>query len=491
MPAMTPTAGGAQRRRRPGSPAASGAGAKPVASASATRPDAGSPRREEGRTSSPVSSTDRALAEIDALAFATDPASERALREGLAGCRDGQVWPGGLRTAAAALSQGHSPRLLFVDLDETPYPAGAIHELAAVCEVETVVIALGSDDTARFSREILLAGVSDYLVKPVTAPAVREAAVRAASPGAGGAAEGWLVGFAGTGGSGATTLAAATALLAAERGRYVSVLDLNRTFPALSFLLDVEPASGLVELLSNVARASLHPEMVDGMRAQRSDRIAVYGYPWNAVPPPLAPVWAVCELLVELQRRSHLVIVDGMDDPATRQTLLAIVDARVLVVEPTAAGAASAAHLLARLGPLLDQDWPFVLVQNHTRAFKANAGALALRNAGVATAPDVAVPFEPTLPAITDRGWPQGRLPRSLREPLARLTDRILIPRGSEERVTAAGHPAAAQAASRPSPAPAGRSGPSRGSSARSRPSPVRSALRRLLPVRTARPRPA
>ena len=129
MPAMTPTAGGAQRRRRPGSPAASGAGAKPIASASATRSDAGSPRREEGRTSSPVSSTDRALAEIDALAFATDPASERALREGLAGCRDGQVWPGGLRTAAAALGQGQSPRILFVDLDETPYP-GRSHSRA-------------------------------------------------------------------------------------------------------------------------------------------------------------------------------------------------------------------------------------------------------------------------------------------------------------------------------------------------------------------------
>ena len=351
MPAMTPTAGGAQRRRQPGSPAASGAGAKPVASASATRPDAGSPRREEGRTSSPVSSTDRALAEIDALAFATDPASERALREGLAGCRDGQVWPGGLRTAAAALGQGQSPRILFVDLDETPYPAGAIHELAAVCEVGTVVIALGSDDSARSSREILLAGVSDYLVKPVTALAVRKAAVRAAGSAANGSAEGWLVGFAGTGGSGATTLAAATALLAAERGRYVSVLDLNRTFSALSFLLDVEPAGGLVDLLSTVARASLHPDMVDGMRAARSDRIAVYGYSWSVEPPPLAPVWAVCELLVELQRRSHLVIVDGMDDPATRQTLLAMVDARVLVVEPTATGAASAVRMMARLGP--------------------------------------------------------------------------------------------------------------------------------------------
>ena len=491
MPAMTPAAGGAQRRRRPGSPAASGAGAKPVASASATRPDAGSPRREEGRTSSPVSSTDRALAEIDALAFATDPASERALREGLAGCRDGQVWPGGLRTAAAALGQGQSPRILFVDLDETPYPAGAIHELAAVCEVGTVVIALGSDDSARSSREILLAGVSDYLVKPVTALAVREAAVRAAGSAANGSAEGWLVGFAGTGGSGATTLAAATALLAAERGRYVSVLDLNRTFSALSFLLDVEPAGGLVDLLSTVARASLHPDMVDGMRAARSDRIAVYGYSWSVEPPPLAPVWAVCELLVELQRRSHLVIVDGMDDPATRQTLLAMVDARVLVVEPTATGAASAVRMMARLGPILDHDWPFVLVQNHTREFKARAGGHALGRAGVAAAPDVVVPFEPTLPSVTDRGWPQGRLPRTLREPLTRLTDRILASTSSQDTMTAGPDPAAAQAAAHASPAPAGRSRSLPGSSARPGPSAVRRALRRLLPLGPARPRAA
>jgi pilus assembly protein CpaE len=455
------------------------------------------------------------------------------------------VWPGGLRTAAAALGQGQSPRILIMDLDETPYPAGAIHELAAVCEVGTVVIALGSDDSARSSREILLAGVSDYLVKPVTAAAVREAAVRAAGSAANGSAEGWLVGFAGTGGSGATTLAAATALLAyylvkpvtaaavreaavraagsaangsaegwlvgfagtggsgattlaaatallaAERGRYVSVLDLNRTFSALSFLLDVEPAGGLVDLLSTVARASLHPDMVDGMRAVRSDRIAVYGYPWSVESPPLAPVWAVCELLVELQRRSHLVIVDGMDDPATRQTLLAMVDARVLVVEPTATGAASAIRMMARLGPILDHDWPFVLVQNHTREFKARAGGQALGRAGVAAAPDVVVPFEPTLPSVTDRGWPQDRLPRTLREPLTKLTDRVLASAGSQDTMTAGPDPAGAQAAAHASPAPAGRSRSLPGSSARPGPSAVRRALRRLLPLRTARPRAA
>ena len=495
MSAMNPTAGGAQRRQRPDPLAASGAGATPAASALANRPGARSPTREGQSNSHAVPRPDPALAEIDALAFATDPRSERALREGLSDFQDAHVWPGDLRAAAAALGQGHSPRLVFVDIDGIPYPAGAVYELSAVCEVGTVVIALGSDDTARFSREILLAGVSDYLVKPITAAAVRESAARVAGAAARGttrgAAEGWLVGFAGTGGSGATTLAAATALLAAERGRYVSVLDLNRTFSTLSFLLDVEPAGGLVDLLSTVARASLHPEMVDGMRAERSARIAVYGYPWSAVPPPLAPVWAVCELLVELQRRSHLVIVDGMDDPAARQTLLAMVDARVLVVEPTATGTASAARMTARIAPMIDQDWPVVLVQNHTRAFEARAGAQALAGAGVTPAPDVVVPFEPTLPSITDRGWPQGRLPRTLREPLDRLADRLLAMPGNEQTMVESHDAEEAQAASRISPARTGRPHPSRRSAAAARPSPVRSALRRLLPLRTTRRRPA
>ena len=343
----------------------------PATTAAAAPLRRGRAGRDEKAGAPAVPPPDPGRAEPGVLAFATDPASERALREGLADFRDAQVWPGDLRAAAAALDQGHAPRLVFVDVDEIPYPAGAIYELSAVCEVGTVVIALGSDGTARYSREILLAGVRDYLVKPIDAAAVRESAARAVGSAANDPLEGWLVGFAGTGGSGATTLAAVITLLAAERGRYVSVLDLNRTFPALAFLLDVEPAGGLVDLLSTAARASLHPEMVDGMRAERSSRIAVYGYPWSAIPPPLAPVWAVGELFVELQRRSHLVIVDGMDDPATRQTLLAMVDARVLVVEPTAAGTASAARMMARIGPMIDQDWPVVIARNHTRAFDA------------------------------------------------------------------------------------------------------------------------
>ena len=490
MSAVVPAANGARRRRQPDRSVAVRAGAKPAAADSVGRSGGASPVRRVPPPSQHATPSDTAPAPIGALAFATDPASERALREGLSSFPDAQVWPGDLRTAAAALGTADAPRVLFVDLDGMDYPAGAIHELATVCEVGTVVIALGSDDSARSCREILLAGVSDYLVKPVSAAAVRESAARVVGAAARSAGEGWLVGFVGTGGNGTTTVAAATTLVAAQRGRYVSVLDLNRTFSALSFLLDVEPSGGLVDLLSTVARASLHPEMVDGMRAVRSDRIAVYGYPWSPEPPPLAPVWAVCELLVELQRRSHLVIVDGMDDPATRQTLLAMVDARVVVVEPTATGAAAAARMMARIAPMLDQHWPVLLVQNHTRAFGADAGARALDGAGVARAPDVLVPFEPTLPSVTDQGWPQDRLPRTLREPLDRLVDRILAMSGGEadskaarprQRESAVSHLVRA-CGPRPKSARAGR-----GVGA----VPGTSLLRRFLPPRFAGPRPA
>ena len=363
-----------------------------------------------------------------ALAFALDPETEDALREGLLHfegptpeCDDPQVWPGGILAAVTALSEGHSSQLVIVDIDGIPYPAGAIHELAEVCEIGTVVIAVGSDDSARVNREILLAGVSDYLVKPVTAAEVREAAALATASDRNFPTGGHVAGFAGTGGSGTTTVAAATALHAAAQGRYVSVLDLNRTVPAMALLLDVEPSAGLDQLFDVAGRMPPDAQMLDGVRAERSDRISLYAYRLGSSPPPAPPMPALDWLLGQLRHRSQLVLVDGLDDPEVHFSLLAEVDARVLVVEPTSAGAVRAARILDLLGG----GAPPLLVQNHTRAFKPQAGTRLLLDAGVETPPDVVIPFEPTLPEIADRGWPRGRMPRRLRKPIASLADRI------------------------------------------------------------------
>ena len=413
-----------------------------------------------------------------ALAFATDPESEHALREGLAGYRDAQVWPGDLRAAVAALGRGAGSHLLFVDLDEVAYPAGAIHELAAVCEVGTVVVAFGSNGSARFGREVLLAGVSDYLVKPVSVAAVREAAARAGLVEEEIASSGCVVALTGTGGSGTTTLAAAVALVAAQRGRYVSVLDLSRPFSALAFLLDVEPAAGLEQLLETAGRTEPDPDMVDAVHAKRSERIAVYAYRFapSAAPVPVAE--AVLGLVAGLKRRSHLVLVDGLDHPETRSALLAVADRQVLVVEPTPGGAARAVRLLESLG----EGTPLAVVRNHTRPFENGASVRALRAAGMRVRPRGSIPFEPTLPALCDRGWPKDRVPASLETPLSMLTDLFLTPPG-EEPGSATG--ATREARSRP------RSTPEQGRAKDEAPR-RRSALGRWWPrPRPSRPRPA
>ncbi len=366
-----------------------------------------------------------------ALAFAADPETETALREGLLRLEDDrpdreepQVWPGGLRAAVAALADGHATGLVIVDIDGSAYPAGAMHELAEVCEMGTAVIAVGSDDSARTSREILLAGVSDYLVKPVAPAAVREAALRATQGESGSRERGRVAGFAGTGGSGATTLAAATALHAAAQGRYVSILDLNRSVSPIGLLLDVEPAPGLDQVFEVAGRSPPDPKLLAGVRAERSERISVYAYRPGSTLPPVPSMPALDWLLGQLRHRSQLVLVDGLDDPGTYFDLLAELDLRVAVVEPTVAGAARAARMVGMLG----RTAPVLLVQNHTRAFRTGAGTRLLEDAGIAVSPDAVVPFDRSLPEIAGRGWPRGRLPRGLVKPVAALADRLSLP---------------------------------------------------------------
>ena len=364
-----------------------------------------------------------------ALAFATDPDTELALRDGLFGyesavpdCGEAQVWQGGLRAAIAALSEGHSAQLIFVDVDGIPFPAGAIHELATVCEVGTIVIAIGSDDSSRSGRELLLAGVTDYLAKPLSAEMVRAVAGRAAPDMVDGRSGGRVAGFIGSGGSGITTLMTAAALQASARGCYVSVLDLNRSVAAAALALGLEPAAGLDQLLEAAGRATPDPEMVEGVCVRRSDRVELYAHRWSPTPPPPPTPAALDSLLAVLRLRSHLVLVDGLAEPALSLSPPVEVDRQVFVAEPTAAKAVHAARMIG----LLDEAPPLLFVQNHTRAFKRGAGARVLQGAGLEIEPDVVIPFEPSLPEMTDWGWPDARLPRSLRKPVAALTDRLL-----------------------------------------------------------------
>ena len=423
-------------------PAAPGRGADPDAHPSPapepafdfSLPDAGiDPSRgpgsepDDGYADAPLEAASPGPAAV--LAFATDADTEMALRDGLlgfgsasAGTGEPQVWQGGLRAAIAALAEGRTAPLVIVDIDGIPYPAGAIHELAAVCEVGTAVVALGSDVSARPGRELLLSGVSDYLAKPLTAEAVRGVASRALAEAAGSRPGGRVACFVGCGGSGATTLVVATALQAVSRGCYVSVLDLSRSVAAAALALGVEPVAGLDQLLETADKVEVEPDSLEGVCGRRMDRIEVYAHRWSPEYPVIPSAAGMDRLLAALRHRSQLVLVDGLDEAETRFISSAEFDTRVFVAEPTAGNAPR----LARMMNLLDGDRPLAFIQNHTRPFRRDAGTRALRDLGLGMEPDLTVPFDPTVPETADRGWPQGKLPRPLRKPVSALTDRLL-----------------------------------------------------------------
>ena len=353
-------------------------------------------------------------------AFAVDAPTEQVLKEALAS-RDAVVQRGDMSVAIKTLAESDSPRLIFVDLDGSEFPTGRIHELASVCEFGTLVVAMSSNDTARFTRELLACGVSDYLPKPVSASDIHDAlstALKDEDDTTGRLYAGRVIAFAGCGGSGATTLAAVTAQTAAAQGSYVSVLDLERPTGALPLMLDVEPARGLDELLE-VAAASDNPDpaLIDAVRTAAAPRISVYGYRidegLSAQPKPEAVQW----LTEQLANRSHLVIVDGLTDVDTLLAVLTHADERVLVFEPTL----FSLNRAVRRRVLLGEEHRVIMVENHTRTRKNALSSEDVRYALAGTEPDVTIPFEPSLPTATNHGWPDRLLGKKYRKALDRL----------------------------------------------------------------------
>ena len=203
------------------------------------------------------------------MAFSMDPDTRAMLAEFAAG----HDWPasavqeGGVTAAAQFLGPSGSPRRLLVDLGDHPDPVGAMTMLRDSCARETAIIALGNVNDIALLRNLLRAGASDYLIKPVTLDALEEAVERACQhheaapdPETGEQRKGRLVAFVGArGGTGTSTLAMNSAwLLAHEGGHRVALVDLDLRFGTVALNLDLEPSHGLVEALQN-------PGRVDGL----------------------------------------------------------------------------------------------------------------------------------------------------------------------------------------------------------------------------------
>jgi pilus assembly protein CpaE len=141
-----------------------------------------------------------------------------------------------------------------------------------VCEPGTMVIAMGQVNDVRLYRDLMMSGLHDYLLKPVTADVLRDAISHAqvalnAPRNDDAAADKQHVSVAviGTrGGVGASTIASSLAWIYSERmGQLTGFLDLDVHFGTGALALDLEPGRGLMDAIDN-------PGRIDGLFIERA-----------------------------------------------------------------------------------------------------------------------------------------------------------------------------------------------------------------------------
>jgi pilus assembly protein CpaE len=361
---------------------------------------------------------------VKLMVFALDGQSEGALRACLAqlSVSGAVLRRGGLSGAIRYLSTERSPERIIVDLSGAEMPASQIRDLAELCEPGVTVIAIGDQNDVGLYRDLVLAGVSEYIVKPVTTQLLAKALLGASvssGPSPISRKLGKFVAVVGArGGVGATTLAIHLALhLANRRSRRVVLLDLDIHTGDCALALNVKPTPGLREALINPLR--IDSVFLERTMALHGERLFVLSAEERLRPHAEFSAEAIDALVGALRTQFHYIVADVPRIPATPYwQALDTADMRIIVADQTLRSVRDTVRLREELRSG-DAAQPNMLVIN--RSGEGGRRAVTLEEmAKVKLQPNFVIPFQPrrfTAPGPVRRG--------ALTEIVAALADEI------------------------------------------------------------------
>jgi pilus assembly protein CpaE len=214
-----------------------------------------------------------------------------------------------LDAALRRIHEGLAPRVLVIDLSESPAPISELSAARAVGGAELKVLALGTVNDVGLYRDMIAAGATDYLVKPPGRAQLN--AIFEKNGGSGGTGGlGQVIAFLGSrGGVGATTAAVSCGWVFAEdRKERTALVDLDLHFGTVALKLDSDPGNGLCEALEQ-------PSRIDSLFIERamikvSENLRILAAEAAIAEPQVIDTGAIDVLLYELRRKFAWVIVD-------------------------------------------------------------------------------------------------------------------------------------------------------------------------------------
>jgi pilus assembly protein CpaE len=292
----------------------------------------------------------------DVVAFLADAESEAVVRQALGerAQAPGSIHRGDVGKAIEFLTEQRSPGLLIVDVSGVDLPVSQIIRLAEVCEPGVNVIAVGDRSEIGLYRDLLHAGVTDYIAKPLTRELVQKSVQLATGNQDVGRISqklGKLVTVMGTrGGIGTTTIAVNLAWhLANKFGRRVALVDLDLQTGDCGLMLDLKATPGLREALDNPYR--IDNLFLERVMTSHGNRLFVLSAQ-ESLRDELRFTPEAAETLVSgLQTQFHYVVVDMPRLPsAATQRVIDLAALRIIVADETIKSAREIVRLKSVLG---------------------------------------------------------------------------------------------------------------------------------------------
>ena len=217
-----------------------------------------------------------------------------------------------LDAALRRIREGFNPRVLILDLSDSTAPIAELSAARSVGGGDLKILAIGTVNDVTLFRDLLSAGATDYLVKPLSRESLaagleRRAATASGGPGAG---LGQVVVFIGSrGGVGATTAAVGCAWLLAEQHKESTALvDLDLHFGTVALNFDTDPGSGLCEALEQPTR--IDALFVDRATVKVSETLRILAAEAAVAETLMIDAGAIDVLLYELRRKFSWVVID-------------------------------------------------------------------------------------------------------------------------------------------------------------------------------------
>lgn len=264
---------------------------------------------------------------------------------------------GGIAAAAQWCATRGSAQVLLVDIADQPHPLQSLQELAAQCGPSCRIVALGVQDDVNLFRQLLAAGIFDYLLKPLRLDLLADTLARAEEDrplGQGGAARaGRTVAVVGcAGGLGCSSLVTALGQWLARSQHAPTVLvDFDRRKADLALLLGMEADSGLAHLLEAPAidPRLLQRTLLDADAGRQASRLQLLAQRPGAE--TALPTERVLELGGALCQLFSLSLWDlPSHRPAGSDEVLMHAEVRIVLTELSVQGARHTQRLLAEIG---------------------------------------------------------------------------------------------------------------------------------------------